>query len=291
MSLLAEPIKINNFADLFPKYDYYIFDSDGTLLEMLKPLGDSIKVLDKIRELKKRIYIYSNNSKSSLEELVERYNKQNCKIIPKNELFTSSYIAARYIKMFPEIKSVYLIGSKYFKQILEAEGINVLYYENDKGKTMTVGEFQKCETTGIDAVVVGGDNSFNFYKMSYGSLCLQNGAKFIVSDNDPTFRFHGYNFPSSAFSSYPLELISEKEPIVVGKPSPLALDIIMKRDGIKDSEKSRILMIGDSISTDIMFGINSGIDTLLVMTGLATENILLESKIKPTYVMDKILLK
>ena len=56
------------------------------------------------------------------------------------------------------------------------------------------------------------------------------------------------------------------EPVVVGKPYPLGFDMICEQQNLTD--KTKILMIGDNLTTDIAFGLNSGIDTVVVLTGV-----------------------
>eukprot|EP00826_Nyctotherus_ovalis_P022376 TRINITY_DN17374_c0_g2_i2.p1 TRINITY_DN17374_c0_g2~~TRINITY_DN17374_c0_g2_i2.p1 ORF type:complete len:273 (-),score=43.51 TRINITY_DN17374_c0_g2_i2:140-958(-) len=270
---------------------YFIFDSDGTLLEFTHPIGDAVKIISEIRNQKKKVYVYSNNSKWSIEEVTMRYQKNGIDLIPGQDVITSAYITAMYIQSLPDVKSVYLIGSADFKNMLEKAGLRVVHWEEDiDNSTMTLKAYSECKTDGVDAVVVGGDNDYNFYRMCFGCLCVQNGAKFFVSENDPFFIYHDWKLPSSAFASYPIELTTGTKAQVLGKPSPFALELIMKRDGIGEEKRKRILMVGDSLKADIRFGVDCGIDTLLTLTGVTKEKDLMASEVKPKYVIDKLVL-
>jgi len=285
-----ERMRIQNFSSIIDDYDYFIFDSDGTLLEFTQPIGDAIKILKELRNQKKKIYVYSNNSKRSVEEMVIRYKNNGIDFKGEQEIITSAYITSIYLQSLPGVKSVYLIGSIAFKDMLEKAGLRVAHWEEDVGNPMRLKEFGELKTDDVDSVVVGGDNDYNFYKMCFGCLCIQNGAKFFVSDNDPSFKCRGWELPSSAFASYPLEVTTGVEPTVIGKPSPIGIEVLMKRDGIPEDKKGRMLMIGDSLKADIKLGLNSGIDTLLTLTGVSTEENLTASDVKPKYIIDKLIL-
>ena len=83
-----------------------------------------------------------------------------------------------------------------------------------------------------------------------------------------------------------IECVSPIEMKVCGKPQKLLLDLIRKKHEGLDVNKC--LMVGDRIGTDIVFGINSGMDTALVMTGITTESILEASDIKPVYKLQSV---
>lgn len=285
-------MRVTNFSEIIENYDYFIFDSDGTLLEMEHPIGDSMKILEEIRKQGKKFYVLSNNSKRSLEDIVERYMKNKIKIIAGQEVLTSAYVTCLYLKSFPEIKNIYFIGSLPFKNMLEAEGFNIVHWGEDREIPMTVTNFLNYSNkpTDVDAVVTGGDNEFNYFKIVYASLCIQNGAKFVASDDDPTFMFQGIPLPSAAYTSHPISKLTGVEAKVIGKPSAFALDIIMKRDGIPLEKKNRMIMIGDSLNTDILVGINGGIDTMLTLTGVCKEKDIEDSSFKPKYIIDKLIL-
>ncbi len=281
-------IKLEHFAEIWDRYEYFIFDSDGTLLEMLKPLGDSMQILQSLRAAHKRVYVYSNNSKRSPEEIAERYQKNGQTLVPGKEINTSATMTATYLRQFPDVKNVYLLGTPQFKKILEDEGLNIVHCGDDHKQPVTPELFGSFRTEDVDAVVVGGDDDLDYYKIAFASLCIQNGARLIVADNDPTFRFQGYNFPSSAYCSIPLEIATGKKGTLVGKPSPIGLSLIMARDAIPSADKQKFVMIGDSLSADIRFGVDAGIDTVLLMSGVTSAAELAASEFKPKFVMDSL---
>lgn len=85
--------------------------------------------------------------------------------------------------------------------------------------------------------------------------------------------------------------VRTERPEVIGKPNPYTLELIMQEHSLKAEDRSKMLMIGDRMDTDILFGNNSGIDTCLVFTGVtqseadATQKFESDAKLKPTYFM------
>jgi len=76
-----------------------------------------------------------------------------------------------------------------------------------------------------------------------------------------------------------------KEPIVVGKPAPLMIDYIVDKYQI---DRSRICMVGDRLDTDILFGLDNGLSTILTLSGVTTAEKLSKTTIKPDYFVDSI---
>ena len=78
-----------------------------------------------------------------------------------------------------------------------------------------------------------------------------------------------------------------REPTVVGKPSGLMIDYIIEKFGI---ERSRICMVGDRLDTDVLFGSDNGLQTVLTLSGVTDEETLLSdnNKIRPEYYVDSI---
>jgi 4-nitrophenyl phosphatase len=90
------------------------------------------------------------------------------------------------------------------------------------------------------------------------------GCHFILTNTDATFPSGGEFYPGSGAMSAPLVYSTKMTPTVIGKPNSHMMDAILAS---KDFDRSRTIMVGDNLETDILFGQNSGIETLLTMTG------------------------
>ena len=113
---------------------------------------------------------------------------------------------------------------------------------------------------------------------SYGATLVSTNADIAV----PTER--GLTWNGSLTSV--ITVSTRTEPIFIGKPEAIIMEQALK---VLGTAKEETLMIGDNYDTDIMAGMNAGLDTLLVHTGITTKELLLGYKQKPTYVVDSLI--
>jgi len=144
----------------------------------------------------------------------------------------------------------------------------------------------------IGAVLVGYDNCINNYKLSYAMHAIKYNPNclFIATNTDNTLPFADVELPGAGTIVAALRTaVAPKEPIVIGKPETLLLEIIEKEYGI---DRARTIMIGDRLETDISFGNRGKVKSCAVLTGIATREELAtvfagkDEDLKPGYVME-----
>ncbi|ORE05089.1 2-phosphoglycolate phosphatase [Rhizopus microsporus var. microsporus] len=266
------------------KYDNFLFDCDGVLWEgnrMFDGVRESMKLL---REKGKHVCFVTNNSTKSRKSYLKKF--EDFGIEAKiEEIFTSAFATATYLKnvlKFPTDKKVYIIGMKGIKEELALEGIQSCGAEEDSG---LFDNDPVPDDKDVGAVVVGLDTQVNYKKYSKGFAYLTRnpGCYFIVTNEDSTFPQHGSFYPGAGAIAAPLITALDRRPdAVLGKPALNMLEAIFAEYKI---DPSKTVMIGDRLNTDIEFGLNGGIDTLCVLTGVTTKDELLseENKVKSTY--------
>ena len=190
-------------------------------------------------------------------------------------------------------KKAFVIGEVGLKNELRAAGVQVLGSEGDK-ITMSDKELEEyqCDSC-VQTLVVGIDFNFSFRKLSEASLYLQNGCDFITANKDRTSGNQDRMIPACGTVVKMIEVASGQKAETAGKPSRFAFDLIREQHGLEDVPLSKFLMVGDNLETDIKFGSNCGIDTLLVLSGCTSEQKALEvlnndqlsaAEAKPTHV-------
>ncbi|KAF7847280.1 hypothetical protein BT93_L3126 [Corymbia citriodora subsp. variegata] len=286
----AQPLQ--DADDLINSVETFIFDCDGVIWK-----GDSLidgvpETLDMLRSKGKRLVFVTNNSTKSRKQYGKKFETLGLNV-NEEEIFASSFAAAAYLKSidFPKDKKVYVIGEDGILKELELAGIQYLGGPEDGGKKIELKPgFYMEHDEDVGAVVVGFDRYFNYYKVQYGTLCIREnpGCLFIATNRDAvTHLTDAQEWAGGGSMVGAISGSTQREPVVVGKPSTFMMDYLSNKFGI---QKSQICMVGDRLDTDILFGQNGGCKTLLVLSGVTSLSMLQgpDNKIQPDFYTNKI---
>ncbi len=175
-------------------------------------------------------------------------------------------------------QKVYIIGLEGISEELSLVNVPHFGGVQDKDKTVDFSsKFPFEYDKDVGAVVVGLDFSLNYYKIQYAQLCInQNpGCRFIATNTDAvTHLTESDEWAGNGACVGAIIGCTGKQPIVVGKPGSLIIDYIMDQHQIS---KDRICMVGDRLDTDILFGLNNGLKTLLTLSGVTSKEDLFDS--------------
>mmetsp|Transcript_8057 Transcript_8057/g.11895 ORF Transcript_8057/g.11895 Transcript_8057/m.11895 type:complete len:278 (-) Transcript_8057:31-864(-) len=269
------------------KYDAFLFDCDGVIWRGNDPVPGSIETLNLLKSQGKKIFFITNNSSKTRTEFSQKLSDLGFQANP-NQLYSTSMAVPKYLKKhYPEVSKLFLIGMEGFKEELQKEGFQVVK-ESDlpKVRLSCFSELQNIEVdSSIDAVVTGSDMQFNYLSGCYACGLIQMGKKFLAACTDSYFVLKNGNMPGSGAILAFLEAASEQKAEVVGKPNSFMIDLVVED---WELDKSRCLMVGDRIDTDILFGTKAGIDTALVLTGASKEEDLQMFDFKPTYIYESV---
>lgn len=270
----SQQLSIENAKQLLNSVDAFLFDCDGVIWKGDKLIDGVPQTLDMLRSLGKKLVFVTNNSTKSRRKYAEKFHSLG---IPVNEdeIFSSSFAAAMYLKVndFPREKKVYVIGEEGILEELKLAGFTALGgpadgKKNPELKSNCLFEHDKS----VGAVVVGLDQYINFYKLQYGALCIREnpGCLFIATNRDASGHLTDLQeWPGAGCMVAAVCGATQKEPIVVGKPSTFLMDFLLQKYNITTS---RMCMVGDRLDTDILFGQNAGCRTLLVFSGVVNES-------------------
>jgi len=251
------------------------------------------ETLAKLRALGKKMYFVTNNSTKSRAGYKKKFDSLGLDI-PAEEIFSSSFAAAAYLeqtKFKDSGKKVYIIGEVGICEELDLIGVPYMGGPEDSGKQPDMGKGGRLEHDhDVGAVIVGFDRMVNYYKIQYAQLCINEneGCEFIATNLDAvTHLTDAQEWAGNGSMVGAIKGCTGKEPTVVGKPSPLMIDYLCDKLGL---ERSRICMVGDRLDTDVLFGTDNGLQSLLVLSGVTTEEKLLSqgNTITPDYYADTI---
>eukprot|EP00898_Chlorokybus_atmophyticus_P006471 jgi/Chlat1/6825/Chrsp51S06515 len=268
----------------------FIFDCDGVIWKGDVLIEGVPETLDMLRRMGKKLIFVTNNSTKSRKQYLSKFTSLGL-TVQEEEIFSSSFAAAAYLQSINFNKKVYVVGEGGIQKELDLAGIKHSGGPEDGSKQIELapGSYMEHDHE-VGAVVVGFDRYINYYKLQYATLCLREnpGCKFIATNMDAvTHLTDAQEWAGGGSMVGAIAGSSGKKPHVVGKPSIFMLDWMADKFGIK---KSEICMVGDRLDTDILFGQNGGCRTLLVLSGVTTEKVLLspENNIQPDFYTDKL---
>jgi 4-nitrophenyl phosphatase len=246
-------------------YNGFLIDLDGTMYrgtEVIREAGDFVNELQ-ARDLP---YLFVTNNSSRTPWQVAQKLKRFGIAAEEEQVFTSSLATANYLYEQSQKASVYVIGEEGLQQAIADKG----FHQGDEH---------------ADFVVMGIDRAITYEKFAVACLAVRNGAALISTNADialPTER--GFMPGNGALTSV-IAVSTGVKPIFIGKPESIIMEQALKVIGTK---KDSTVMIGDNYDTDIMAGMNAGLDTLLVHTGITTKEALTKYGRQPTYVVDSL---
>ncbi|TVP91813.1 TIGR01457 family HAD-type hydrolase [Alkalibacterium sp.] len=244
-------------------YNGYLIDLDGTMYKGKEPIKEAPGFIRRLKEKGIPFLFLTNNSTSTPEEVAIRLQAQFNIPAKAEDIYTSSLAAADYVKSL-EGNRVYVVGEKGLRNALTDAGCDLV-------------------KTDIDHVVVGLDTQLTYETCVTASLAIQEGASFIATNKDTNLPNERGLVPGAGSIVALIEKSTRVEPVFVGKPESFIMASALKKLGL---EKSEVLMVGDNYETDILAGINNGVDTLLVLTGFTRKEDLTMLSEQPTHTVE-----
>lgn len=242
------------------RYKGYFIDLDGTMYrgsEAIEGAADFVAALHH----KQIPYLFlTNNSAKTQAAISEKLNKMGIRSTT-DHVFTSSMATAKYIQEKDARAKCYVIGEEGLHRALKQEGLTIAADD-------------------CDFVVVGIDRDINYEKLATACLEVRNGAQFISTNSDIAIPTERGLVPGNGALTSVITVSTGIEPIFIGKPESIIMEEALSVLGLT---KGETIMVGDNYNTDISAGINSGIDTLAVFTGVTSFEDLQQIEIQPTY--------
>jgi NagD protein len=245
--------------------DCWLTDMDGVLVHENQAVPGARELIDSWTRQGKRFLVLTNNSIFTPRDLAARLKASGLSV-PEESLWTSALATADFLHAQIPGGSAFVIGEA---------GITTALHE--AGFIMT--------ETDPDFVVLGETRTYSFEAITRAIRLIDRGARFIATNPDATGPSPEGPLPATGAVAALITRATGKEPYVVGKPNPMMFRSAMNRIG---AHSENTAMIGDRMDTDIQAGIEAGLHTILVLTGISTRSSIERYPFRPDEVLDSV---
>jgi NagD protein len=222
-------------------------DMDGVLVHEEHAIEGADRFLARLRELGLPFLVLTNNSIYTRRDLAARLRASGLDV-PEESIYTSALATASFLQNQRPDGSAFVVGEA---------GITTALHE--AGYTLTERD--------PDYVVLGETRIYSFGRITQAIRLIANGARFIATNPDPSGPSREGLLPATGAVAALISRATGVEPYFVGKPNPL-----MMRSALNeiDAHSETTAMIGDRMDTDMVAGLEAGLHTVLVLTGVTT---------------------
>ncbi|NYZ77377.1 HAD-IIA family hydrolase [Candidatus Micrarchaeota archaeon] len=243
-----------------------LFDLDGTIYKGETAIAGADDALGKLRKRGIRVFFISNAATESRAGVVKKLARMGVRSSEK-EVYNATYATAKCIKENFRGKRVFCFGEKGMKEEFAKHGIKIVDDER------------------AEVVVVGLDRTIDYDKIAVSCNAIRNGAVFIATNEDALFPVEDGYLPGAGAMVAAVERCTRVKPFVIGKPGPYFAELIIRENKLG---KKEMLIVGDMLETDVKFAKNTGIKSVLVLTGMTKRKDLKNAAERPDYVLHSI---
>jgi HAD superfamily hydrolase (TIGR01457 family) len=247
----------------------FLLDMDGTFYLGDKLINGALDFLDVLSKNNKSFLFITNNSSKNKFAYKQKLNKLGCKVSEEN-IFTSGEGTIIYLKRKKEGAKVFLLGTPYLEDEFRRAGFKLI----------------KDNSEIPDFVVLGFDTTLTYEKVWMACDFIREGIKFIATHPDINCPLENGKFmPDAGAMIKMIEASTGKSPLIIGKPNKYIIETVMDKYNLK---KEELAIVGDRLYTDIKLGENTGITSVLVLSGETSLKCYEKSQIKADYVFPSI---
>lgn len=239
----------------------YICDMDGVLIrgDQIVPGADTF--IDRLKKAGAKFLVLTNNPIHTPRDLSHKLASLGLDI-PEEQIFTSAIATARFLRKQRPNGTAFVIGESGLTTAIHEAG----YVITDQNP---------------EYVVLGETNTYSLDMITKAVRLISSGARFIATNPDPSGPGVGGLVPACGAVAAMIEKATGISPLFIGKPNPLMMRTALNYLGAH-SENS--IMIGDRMDTDIITGVQSGMETILVLSGVTKQEDVAKYPYVPTHI-------
>jgi len=240
-------------------------DMDGVLVHGRNPVPGAADFIQKLQDKGIEFLVITNNPIYTPRDLSHRLTTSGLDVLPER-IYTSAMATAQFLKSQSPGGTAFVIGESGLTSAIHDAG----YIITDHNP---------------DYVVLGETLTYNFDLVTKAIRFVAEGALFIATNPDPSGPSESGLVPACGAMAALIERASERSPLFIGKPNPLMMRLALNHLGVHSEDT---IMIGDRMDTDIIAGVQSGMETVLVLSGVTRREIIKTFPYQPTHIYDSI---
>ena len=251
---------------------HLILDADGVLWHGETAMPALPTFFSRLNEAGIGTVIATNNSTKTVTSYVQKLAKFGVEMAAER-IITSAVATATYLAdQYPAGTPIFVVGEAGLKETLVESGFAIVDgYEIGMPATL---------------VVVGLCRQISYELLANACLHISGGARFVATNPDATYPTERGELPGAGAILAAIERATGKPPdIIIGKPHSFMFQEALRRLG---GSRQNTAMVGDRLSTDILGGVNAGIPTILLLSGISQSAELQLSTIQPDYLFNDI---
>ena len=243
----------------------YLIDMDGVLVSGRIIIPGADQFIEQLKARGLEYLVLTNNSIHTPRDLAHRLQAVGLDI-PAERIFTSAMATAHFLQSQKPNGTAFVIGESGLTEAIHSVGYIITDHDPDY-------------------VVLGETHSYNLALITRAIRLVADGARFIATNPDPSGPSESGVVPACGAMAALIETASGVSPFFVGKPNPL-----MMRSALNylDVHSENTVMIGDRMETDIVAGVESGMETILVLSGVTGRKDVARYPYQPTHIVESV---
>ncbi len=243
----------------------YLMDMDGVLIRgsMMVPGADGF--IARLTEAGAAYLVLTNNPNYTPGDLAHRLRMAGLEV-PATRIFTSALAMGRFLQSQKPGGTAFVIGESGLTEAVHAAGYVITRLDPDY-------------------VVLGETASYNLEMITHAIRLIGGGARFVATNPDIAGPGEGGTVLACGALAALIEKATGVSPFFVGKPNPLMIRSALNH---LNAHSEDTIMIGDTMSTDIVSGVESGLETILVLTGVTRREDVARFPYQPTQICESV---
>jgi NagD protein len=244
----------------------YLIDMDGVLVHGRVPVPGAADFIARLEDRQAKFLVLTNNPLYTPGDLSHRLATTGLKV-PRERIFTSAMATGRFLSsQRPDGSTAFVIGESGLSEALHEVGFVLTDHQPEY-------------------VVLGETHAYNLEQITRGIRFLAEGAHFIATNPDASGPSETGLVPACGAMAALMQTASGVTPFFIGKPNPLMMRTALN---YLDVHSEEAIMVGDRMDTDIIGGVEAGMETILVLSGVTRREDVRRYSYQPSRVVDSV---